>query len=133
MLFSTSGRGLGLAAGIGAAAGGAVVVLGLARPTVVLVGFGALLLVTAATTDFRVVADVSSVDDGDRFALLRGSKVRQAATGFIKWLEGPETAVEKVGSSFVSSQWRIGEQIFTATKRSEKALEEMLTGRHPQR
>ncbi len=91
-----------------------------------MVGCAVLLLISALTTDARVVADI-----GDRFALMRASRVRQAAVEFLEWIDEPSTFIEKTGSSFVSSQWRLGDRVFTATKRAEKALEEMLTGRLP--
>ncbi len=126
VLFSASGRGL-LAAFVGGVATFAAVTLaGLVEATAVLAGFGVLLMVAAMTTDARVVADV-----GGRLAFLRGSRIRQAAVGFVEWIDEAPGYIEKTGSSFVSSQWRIGDRIYTATKRADKSLEEMLTGRLP--
>ncbi len=123
-MFSASGRGLAVAT-----AGGAVVFIvamlaGLMQSTAVLGAFGVLLMTAAMTTDARVVAEV-----GDRLALMTGSRIRQAATGFVEWIDEPSTYIEKTGSSFVSSQWRIGDRIYTATKRADKTLEEILMGR----
>lgn len=133
MLFSTSGRGLTTGIACGGVVGIASYVLGFSQPGLLMAGFGALLLATAATTDFRVVALIAVEGGEHQFALMRGSKVRQAATGFESWMANDDRPIQKVGSSFVTSQWRIGTQIYTATKRAEKALEEMTSGRHPQR
>jgi len=83
-------------------------------------------LVGALLTRFRVVA---LTDRG--FVVLVGSSIRSIATEFLERLpEGSEPV--KLGGNVATSDWSVGGEIHTISKRGEKELERLMA-RHRDR
>ncbi|MEM7093258.1 MAG: hypothetical protein AAF567_09670 [Actinomycetota bacterium] len=72
-----------------------------------------------ATTNYWVLAETD-----DDLVLLRSSRVRQRAIALVRSLD-PGEVPEMVGSTVVTSDWRIDGTMYTVTKRWEAALREM--------
>lgn len=79
-------------------------------------------LATVMLTSIAIEATVVAMVDG-RPVLFRGSRVRQRAVSRIGPIDG--AGIEKVSSTMISSEWRIGRDVLQAGKRAEKDLEAM--------
>ena len=69
-----------------------------------------------ATTNYWILADTTT-----GLALLRSSRIRQRATAFGRHVADDET-IEMVGSTVITSDWRIDDVIYTLTKRWEATM-----------
>lgn len=74
-----------------------------------------------ATTNYSVLAETS-----DGLVLLRSSRVRQFAKSLDRRLDN-NTELTMVGSTVVTSDWRVDGVIYTLTKRWEAAMRELAT------
>lgn len=88
----------------------------------VLIGVCGLAIAGLATTNYWVLADL-----GDELVLCRSSRIRQYATSIVERLPR-STALDMVGSTVITSDWKIRGIVYTATKRWESSLRQMAAG-----
>jgi len=88
---------------------------------IVLAGCG-LAVAGLATTNYWVLAETSQ-----GYALCRSSRVRQYARSIVARLPA-STELAMVGSTVVTSDWRIDGSMYTLTKRWEAAMRRLATG-----
>lgn len=107
-----------------------LVIFGVATATGLEGGFNRLLLGACglaiaglATTDHWVLADTTG-----GLVLLRSSRVRQYARSVVRRLPD-ETSLDPVGSTVVTSDWRIDGRLYTLTKRWEPAMRRLAAAR----
>lgn len=79
-------------------------------------GFAALAVAAAACTEYRVLVSTTR-----GLVLLKSSRVRQKATGFIERLPA-DTLIEPVGSNLVITEWRVGTGIYSVMKRFQSPM-----------
>ena len=80
-----------------------------------------------ATTNYRVLAETN-----EGLVLLRSSRVRQFAKEFLGRFE-PGIDLEMVGSTVITSDWRVDDMQYTVTKRWEAMMRQVAmrqSGRH---
>jgi hypothetical protein len=90
--------------------------------TRVALGFAAGAIAVNATTDYRVLARTSR-----GLTLLKGSRIRQYATGVIEHLPR-STPIEAVGGTVLATDWRVGAHVYTVPRSSERAIQRIAQG-----
>ncbi len=88
-------------------------------PTRVVIGLAVASVAVLAATDYRVVAQT-----GDGIVLLRASKIRQVATGFVETLP-PDAQLVQVGGTILAADWQVGDRRYTVARSSEQAMNRM--------
>lgn len=86
-------------------------------PTRVALGFAAGAIAVNATTEYRVLARTSR-----DVLLLKGSRIRQYATGVLDRLPG-SVEIHAVGGTVIATDWQVGDRVYTVPKSSEQAIE----------
>ncbi len=103
------------------AAGSAIFVLvsllgGYTVPSRAVLGGVAGAVAIAATTEYRIFARTTT-----GFVLLRGSRIRLAATAVLRRLE-PDTTVAPVGGNLITVEWEIDGRLYSVPKRADAHL-----------
>lgn len=79
-------------------------------------------LVVSITGEVRILAEVD-----ESLVLFVGSRIRQVAVSRLGPIEGAD--LEKMSSTLITSEWRVGNERYTVGKRADKSIEAMVGDR----